>query len=242
MSLFASLKRGSFEACPEFAGRGVFVDFTPLKKQQSQYGEREVFKAVVEVDLCREDGTPYCVWSNHMTLSLHEKASLRKFVKSVLGRDLTAAELKKFDVESLLGLPVHVVVVQNHKDGETYANIAVIQPHKTGEPLVPSGKYVRVKDRPPKDGASQGGYRRAEGAGDTGTEWGATKIHVGKCKGLEVRDLSLEQVGALVANWLPTAKANAKPTADDRRLIAALDAWQAAQAGPGTPEDDDVPY
>ena len=67
---------------------------------------------------------------------------------------------------------------------------------------------------------------------------GATKIHVGKCKGLEVRDLSPEQVGALIANWLPMAKANAKPTADDKRLIAALESWQAAQK----PAEDDVPY
>src|SRR5215469_4994231 len=110
MALLATLKRGSFEACQEFAGRGTIADVTPLKRQQSQFGEREVFKVVVEVDLCRDDGTPYCVWSNNMTLSLHEKANLRKFIKSVLGRDLTAAELKGFDVEKLVGLPVHVVV------------------------------------------------------------------------------------------------------------------------------------
>lgn len=235
------MKRGSFQACPEFAGRGVLADFTPLKPQQSQFGEREVFKGVVEVDLLREDGSPFCVWTNNMTPSLHEKANLRKYLKSVLGRELTREELKGFDLETLIGLPVHVVVVQEHKDGETYANIAVIQPHKTGEPLQLSGKYVRVKDRPPKEGAGQGGYRRAEPASDTGSDLGATKIHVGKCKGLEVRDLAPEQVGALIQNWLPTAKANAKPTADDKRLMAALDAWQTAQAGTAA-EDDNVPY
>ena len=66
-------------------------------------------------------------------------------------------------------------------------------------------------------------------------------IHVGRCKGLEGRGLSPEQVGALIANWLPAAKANAKPTADDKRLIAALEAWQVAQAGTGQ-GDDNVPY
>ena len=98
--MFVSLKRGSFEACPEFSGRGVIADFTVPRKQQSQYGERDVFKAVVEVDLKRNDGTPYCVWSNNMTPSLHEKANLRKFVKSILGRDLTAEELKGYDLET----------------------------------------------------------------------------------------------------------------------------------------------
>jgi hypothetical protein len=104
-----------------------------------------------------------------------------------------------------------------------------------------------MKDRPPKDGqagaAGQGGYRRAEAQrsedGGQASGFGATKIHVGRCKGLEVRDLSPEQIGALNENWLPTAKANAKPTADDKRLIAALEAWQAAQGGTATNEDED---
>ena len=65
---------------------------------------------------------------------------------------------------------------------------------------------------------------------------------MGKCKGLEVRDLSPEQVGALIANWLPAAKSNAKPTADDKRLVAALEAWQAAQAATAAKEDEDVNY
>jgi hypothetical protein len=64
------------------------------------------------------------------------------------------------------------------------------------------------------------------------------KIHVGKCKGLELRDLSADQVQALVANWLPTAKANAKPLADDKRLMAALEWW----VGEQEKETDDVPY
>ena len=54
-----------------------------------------------------------------------------------------------------------------------------------------------------------------------------------------MRDLAPEQVQALIQNWLPTAKANAKPTADDRRLMAALDWWQAAQK---PADDDNVPY
>ncbi len=90
------------------------------------------------------------------------------------------------------------MVIHEHKDGEIYANIA-LSSRKGGTPLKPSGKYVRIKDRPPKDGAGgQGGYRRAEQAGGGTGDLVATKIHVGKCKGLEVRDLSPEQVGALM--------------------------------------------
>ena len=224
-----------FEACPEYTGKGVCVDATPLRKQQSQFGEREVFKLVFEVDLLKTDGSRYCVWSKNFTPSTNEKANFRKFVHGWFGRDLTRAELEDFDTDCLIGKPAQLVVVQEHKDGETYANIVACTPDKSGEPLKPSGKYVRVKDRPPKDG---GGYRRAEQPANDGGDHAAVKIHVGRCKGLELRDLAPEQVQALVEKWLPTAKANAKPTADDRRLVAALEWWAAAREK----EADDVQF
>jgi len=55
------------------------------------------------------------------------------------------------------------------------------------------------------------------------SNYGDQKVHVGKCKGMALRDLAPEQLEAIVANWLPAAKANSKPTADDQRLIRALE-------------------
>src|SRR4051812_8473744 len=138
----------NFEPCPEFSGKGVCVDVTPLRKQQSQFGERDLFKIVFEVDMEKEEGGQFCVWSKNFTPSLNEKANLRKFVRGWLGRDLTKAELDDFDTESLIGKPAQLVVIHEHKDNETYANIAACTPDKSGAPLRPCGKYVRMKDRP----------------------------------------------------------------------------------------------
>jgi hypothetical protein len=223
-----------FEACPEFTGRAVCVDVTPLRKQQSQYGERDVFKIVFEVDLEKDDGGRYGVWSRNFTPTLNEKASLRKFLRGWFGRDLTATELAEFDTETLIGKPAQLVVVHEHKENEVYANIAACTPDKSGNPLKPSGKFVRAKDRQDASasaaGGTSGGYRRAEQpAGSSPVDHGAVKVHVGKYKGIELRDLNLEAVQALCEKWLPTAKANAKPTADDKRLIAALDWWLSTQ-------------
>jgi hypothetical protein len=245
---------GNFEPCPEYTGRAVCVDCTPLKKQQSQFGEREVFKIVFETTLEREDGSRFCAWSRHFTPTLNEKANLRKFLRGWLGRDLTKPELDDFDTESLVGRTAQIVVVHEHKDGETYANIVACTPDKSPEPLKASGKYVRVKDRPEKSGSgkaesgstsprpaaqgAEGSYRRAQPAAEATPDHASVKVHVGRCKGLELRDLSPEQVNALIEHWLPAAKANAKPLADDRRLIAALDWFVAAQAK----ASDDVPY
>jgi hypothetical protein len=242
---------GNFEPCPEFTGKAVCVDVTPLRKQQSQFGDRDVFKVVFEVDMEKEDGARFCVWSRNFTPSVNEKANFRKFLRAWFGRDLSKQELEEFETDSLVGKAAQLVVVQEHKDKETYANIMACLPDKSGEPLKACGKYIRVKDRTPANGAApgngagnstggaaQGGYRRAQQAEPNGEDLGGTKIHIGRCKGLEVRDLSPEQVQALIENWLPKAKANPKPLADDKRLIAALEWWAAAHAK----EEDNVPY
>jgi len=236
---------GNFQPCPEYTGPAVCVDVTPLKTVQTQFGPKEKFRFVFEIGQTKDDGTPWCVWSAPFTPSYHENSALRPFLRKWMGRELSADEVKDFDTESLLGRTAHITVIHEHSDGEVYANIALIQPDKSAQPMKASGKFVRVKDRqtaPAANGTgAQGGYRRAEQPGDNNGDLGATKIHVGKCKGLEVRDLSLEQVGALVEHWLPMAKANVKPTADDKRLIAALEWWQASQTV-GAAVGDDLPY
>ena len=236
---------GNFQPCPEYTGSEVCVDVTPLKTVQTQFGPKEKFRFVFEIGETKEDGTAWCVWSAPFTPSYHENSALRPFLRKWMGRELSADEVKDFDTENLLGRTAHITVIHEHSDGEIYANIALITPDKSAQPLKPSGKFVRMKDRQAAPagngaGAQGGGYRRAEQPAADAADLGATKIHVGKCKGLEVRDLSPEQVGALIANWLPAAKANAKPTADDKRLIAALECWNTSHRE--AKADDDVPY
>jgi hypothetical protein len=227
---------GDFENCPEFMGQAVCVDVTPLKRQDSQFGERMVFRIVFEVNQQRDDGKPFCVWSKPFTPTLNEKANLRKFIRQWYGRDLTAAEMEDFETEDLVGRPAMVSVVHVEHDGKTFANIAACTPDKSGAPIEPSGTFVRAKDRPdavstsapgPAGGGSGGGYRRAaQPAAETKAgvvDHASVKVHVGKFKGHELRDLAPEHVEALITNWLPVGKALAKPLADDKRLIAALE-------------------
>ena len=74
--------------------------------------------------------------------------------------------MAEFDTETLIGKPAQLVVVHEHKEGQVYANIAACTADRSGEPLKPSGKFTRAKDRV-KDGqqngsGGQGGYRRAQ--------------------------------------------------------------------------------
>jgi hypothetical protein len=234
-----------FEVCPEFKGRAVCVDVTPLKRYETAFGPKDKFKLVFEVDQERDDGSRFAVWSKPFTPSSHERSAFASFMKDWYGHTLTKEDWDRLDTEELVGRAAEIVVVHEHVDGERYANIKLIMPDRSGNALKPSGKFVRAKDRGagvPANAAGAaggGGYRRMEQPSEAADgDHASVKIHVGRCKGLELRDLAPEQVQALVEKWLPTAKANPKPLADDRRLMAALEWWAAEQVKAA----DNVPY
>ncbi len=208
----------AFEPHPEADCTGVLVDVTPLKRVDSSFGPREVFKLVFETTECREDGRPYLVWSRSFTPSLHEKSALRAFLRQWLGRDLTAQELAEFETDDLIGRTAKLSVVHNEHNGTVFANIGLIRPDRSKDPLRPSGKYIRMKDREQKDGQ----FRQAAGGGGDGSDWRRVKVHVGKHAGLDLGDLDQGAVEALVTRWLPDAMANPKPLKADRELIAGL--------------------
>ena len=81
----------------------------------------EIEKDGVKVDLPR-------VVSKKYTLSLNEKAVLRRDLQSWRGRNFTQDELNSFDITKLLGVNCMMQIIHNSKDGKTYANIASIMP------------------------------------------------------------------------------------------------------------------
>jgi hypothetical protein len=66
--------------------------------------------------------------SERYTLSLSEKANLRKALESWRGRRFTAEELKGFDLKNVLGKPCQIQVInESSKDGtRTYAKVGAI--------------------------------------------------------------------------------------------------------------------
>jgi hypothetical protein len=64
--------------------------------------------------------------SKRYTLSLNEKASLRKDLQSWRGRPFTPAELAGFDVSKLIGANCLLSVLHQDRAGATYANISSI--------------------------------------------------------------------------------------------------------------------
>jgi hypothetical protein len=64
--------------------------------------------------------------SKRYTLSLNEKASLRKDLQSWRGRPFTPAELAGFDVSKLIGANCLLSVLHQDRAGAVYANISTI--------------------------------------------------------------------------------------------------------------------
>lgn len=215
-------KSSAFTPHPDTDGepiKAVIVDITDLKKRITQYGEKEEFRLVFETEVMdTENDRRFCIWSRGYTPSLNEKAALRKDLKKIMGRDLTAAELNEFDVESIIGLGVKMIVSHEHKDDKTYANISFIAPDKDKVKLKPSGKYKRIKDRDDKPADTD--TEDEESTDIEPATWQNVVIHVGKFKGKKLGDIDEGGVTTLIEKWLPNAKAAANDY--DAALVKAL--------------------
>lgn len=147
-------ERGTaYEPAPAGLYHAVCVDVVDLGILEVTYaGEtKKQWKARVvwELDATREDGSPFLAFKRY-TVSLHEKANMRRDLESWRGRAFTDAELKGFDLEHLIGANAQVNVQHRPSaDGsKVYANVVGIVPLGKGmAKRVATPGYVRVKDR-----------------------------------------------------------------------------------------------
>lgn len=101
------------------------------------------------------DGKPFLIKKDYRA-SLHEKAGLRKDLEAWRGRPFTPTELLGFDLETVVGIPCTLNVIQKQgSKGGTFSNIAGIMPLAKGMMLLKSRDYIRVKERPTKPAPAQ---------------------------------------------------------------------------------------
>ena len=136
---------GNFKRVPSGVHIGRCYSLIDLGTQLSsgQYGEKLQHKIRVAWELFGEDeeGKPLTVEfdgkempmtiSKSYTLSLSEKASLRKDLQSWRGREFTDEEAKGFDISKLLGSYCMVNVTTSETNGKTYSNVANLTPLPT---------------------------------------------------------------------------------------------------------------
>jgi len=105
-----------------------------------QYGTKEQHKIRIGFEVFGEDdnGVPLTITldgkdmpltiSKTYTMSLHEKAGLRKDLAAWRSRDFTEEEAKGFDISKLLGVYCMLNVTTGENNGKSYTNIAGITP------------------------------------------------------------------------------------------------------------------
>ena len=139
--------------CPAGLHHAVCVDVVDLGIEVSdKYFDKDgnptkahKIKIVWQVDEQMDDGRRFII-SKKFTLSLNDKATLRKFLESWRGIPFTAKDLSQgFDVEKLVGVNCTLQVLQT-EDGK-YTNVSNIMPPPKGAELIRPESYTRVKDR-----------------------------------------------------------------------------------------------
>jgi hypothetical protein len=243
MIISATGGKKEYAPCPEYTGKAVCVDVTPLKEYETEYGVKKKFKLAFEIDLIddsRDPVQPWVVFTKPMVPSLHEKAALTKFLKDWFGRKLSEQENKALDLESLIGKSCSIVIAhEESQDGtRTYANIKLIMPLKNGE-LKPSGLWVRLQDRPPREDDKVKTVTPATAAPIKIAE---VKVHVGKFKGVALSELTPDAVRGLAEHWLPKAKVSPGKSPEDIVLIAALTKRMEEINAQEDPNDSDIPF
>lgn len=158
MIVSESAGSGTYAPCPPGSYLARCVRLLDLGTVQTDYqGEAKTAHKcllafeVLDPDTRRDDGAPF-VLSKRYTLSLHEKAALRKELASWRGRDFTPEELKGFDLRNILGQPCFVSVVETTKGDRTYSNIAGIMKAPKGMPVPASAEpllYWSMSDPEP---------------------------------------------------------------------------------------------
>lgn len=133
---------GNFKRVPAGAYIGRCYSLIDLGTQLSsgQYGEKMQHKLRIAWELFGEDeqGNPLTIEvdgrempmtiSKSYTVSLHEKAGLRKDLAAWRGRDFTDEEARAFDVSKLIGAYCMVNVTTSESGGKTYSNVAGLTP------------------------------------------------------------------------------------------------------------------
>lgn len=133
---------GDFKKVPQGVHMGRCYSLIDLGTQlvKSQHGDKLMHKIRIAWELFGEDeaGNPLTVdyegkvmpmtISKSYTLSLSEKANLRKDLQAWRGRDFTEEEARGFDITKLLGVYCMVNVTHSETNGKTYANVSGLTP------------------------------------------------------------------------------------------------------------------
>ena len=143
---------GAYPArCYQIIDKGTtFDEKWGNKKRKVQF----LFELPTETAVFSEDKgeQPFYV-KGVFNLTMGEKASLRKFIESWVGKKLTDAQAGDFDITKLLGHPGMINIGHTGKEDRVYANIMSISPLPKGLACPPAINELLAYDTTEHDEA-----------------------------------------------------------------------------------------
>lgn len=149
MAIIAREPEAKFTPAPEGLHVACCCDVVDLGVSDHGFGEKHYVEVRWMLE-SEDDGGRRFIVRRRYTLSLNEKAALRKDLETWRGRKLSGDELRGFDLEKLVGVGCQLQVVHRLSErGGTFANVQAVIPLGKGQrsPGV-SPDYVRVSERP----------------------------------------------------------------------------------------------
>lgn len=149
MAFIVRTRSGQFsdESHPEGITQAVCIDVVDLGLQPGFRGGEDVPKAkfVFETPARDSKGNPIRVSTWPYTVSLGPKANMRKALERWRGRPFTPQELGGFDLDSVIGAPALLNIVQNTgRDNKLFSNIDGIFKDTNPTKYQPTGTYIRA--------------------------------------------------------------------------------------------------
>lgn len=112
--------------CYEMIQIGTIVETTGIYAGKESHKVRLTWETPNELHDFGKGPQPFSI-SKEFTLSMNEKATLRKMLESWRGKAFTEDEAKRFDITKLLGVPCMVNVIHKKSGtGKDYADISSI--------------------------------------------------------------------------------------------------------------------
>ena len=142
MSVTVTDKGGDFEIPEEGQYLAVVADVVDLGPVATNFGVKARVQITWLLDAFDSEGNQFRI-AEFFNKSLHEKASLRKRIKSITGIDPTGT----FDMETMLGTNSLIVIEHNEGDKRTYANVVAVLKAPKGRRLEVPADFERRIDK-----------------------------------------------------------------------------------------------
>lgn len=131
----------SFEQCPTGTHLARCIKIIDLGTQYGEYQGKPTKAHKVFImwelsnELREEDSKPF-ICGKFYTASLHEKATLRQHLVNWRGREFTEAELRDFELATILDKGCQVTIIENHKGKNIVSGITQLPKGVSAPPAI----------------------------------------------------------------------------------------------------------